>query len=253
MAESPDDEAEGDDRRRGVQAAETALAVLAALGRAGGPVGLGRIAAATGLAPAKAHRYMVSLIAAGMAVQRPDGAYDLGEGAARLGLAAVARVDPVNRAADALPGLVAATGCTAMLSVWGPAGPTVVRWEKASPQLITALGVGAVLPLTGSATGLAFLAWLPERLLAERLAAEAPDLTGPRLAARRAELRAGWITRAAGSYIPGLHALAVPVLDLTGRAEAVVTLVSNRADALAPGSPAEAALAGFGGGPPAAG
>lgn len=237
---------DGDDRRRGVQAAEVALAVLDALGRAGGPVGLTHLAEAVNLAPAKAHRYLVSLIAAGMAVQRADGAYDLGEGAARLGMAAVARVDPVNRAADALPGLVAASGCTAMLSVWGPAGATVVRWEKASPQLITALGVGAVLPLVTSATGLAFLAWLPDRLLAERLAAEAPDMTGAALAGQRARLRAGWITRASGSFIPGLHALAVPVLDLAGQAAAVVTLVSNRAATLEPGSPAEAALAAFG-------
>jgi DNA-binding IclR family transcriptional regulator len=237
---------EGDDRRRGVQSAEVALAVLAALGRAPGPVGLTQLAEAVNLAPAKAHRYLVSLLAAGMAVQRGDGAYDLGPGAARLGLAAAARVDPVNRAADALPGLVAATGCSAMLSVWGPAGATVVRWEKASPQLITALGVGSVLPLTTSATGLAFLAWLPERLLADRLAIEAPGLTGAALATQRAALRGGWITRASGSFIPGLSALAVPVLDLTGRAEAVVTLLSNRPEAVAEGSAAWQALSQFG-------
>jgi DNA-binding IclR family transcriptional regulator len=236
---------DGDDRRRGVQSAEVALAVLSALGDAPGPVGLNALAALVGLAPAKAHRYLVSLIAAGMAVQRVDGRYDLGPAAARLGMAAVARVDVVNRAADALPGLVAETGCTAMLSVWGPAGATVVRWEKASPQLITALGVGAVLPLCTSATGLAFLAWLPERLLAPRLAVEAPDLTGAALQARRAVLREGWITRASGSFIPGLSALAVPVLDLSDRAEAVVTLVSNRPDSLATGTPARDALARF--------
>jgi DNA-binding IclR family transcriptional regulator len=237
---------EGDDRRRGVQSAEVTLAVLAALGRAPGPVGLTQLAEAVNLAPAKVHRYLVSLIAAGMAVQRGDGAYDLGPEAGRLGLAAVARVDVVNRAADALPGLVAATGCSAMLSVWGPAGATVVRWEKASPQLITALGVGSVLPLTTSATGLAFLGWLPERLLADRLGIEAPGLTGAALATRQAGLRAGWITRAAGSFIPGLSALAVPVLDLTGRAEAVVTLLTNRPEAVAEGSAAWQALSQFG-------
>lgn len=243
------------DRRRGVQAAEVTLAVLSALGRAGGPVGLGALAQAVGLAPAKAHRYLVSLVAAGMAVQRADGAYDLGAGAARLGLAAVARVDPLNRAADALPGLVTATGATAMLSVWGPVGATVVRWEKASPQLVTALGVGAVLPLMTSATGLAFLGWLPERLLAERLAHEAPGLSGAALAARQAQVRAGGVTRADGSFIPGLSAIAVPILDLTGRAEGVVTLVATDPVRLATGSPAETALAGFarayGGMPPA--
>ena len=237
-----DDSAEAD-RRRGVQSAEVALEVLAALGRAPGPVGLNALAGAVGLAPAKAHRYLVSLIATGMAVQRPDGAYDLGPAAARLGMAAVARLDVVNRAADALPGLVAATGCTAMLSVWGSAGATVVRWEKASPQLITALGVGAVLPLTGSATGLVFLGWLPERLLAERLSIEAPELRGAALTARRTALQARRVIRVSGSYIPGLHAAAVPVPDLTGRAEAAVTLVSNAAEMLAEGSTACRALA----------
>jgi DNA-binding IclR family transcriptional regulator len=234
------------ERRRGVQSAEVGLQVLAALGRAPGAVGLNGLAGGLGLAPAKVHRYLVSLIAAGMAVQRPDGRYDLGFEAARLGMAAVARVDVVNRAADALPGLVAQTGCTAMLSVWGPAGATVVRWEKSSPQLITALGVGAVLPLTTSATGLAFLGWLPARLLAERLAAEMPGLDTESLAARQGEIRRGWVTRAHGSFIPGLHALAVPVLDLGGRAEAVVTLVATRAEALAPGAAGHRALMGFG-------
>jgi DNA-binding IclR family transcriptional regulator len=231
------DAADEEDRRRGVQAAGVALAVLAALGRATGPVGLSELATAVELAPAKAHRYLVSLIAAGMAVQRGDGTYDLGPEAARLGMAAVARIDPVNRAADALPGLVAATGCTAMLSVWGPAGATVVRWEKAEPQLITALGVGAVLPLTTSATGQVFLAWLPERLLGG--AAEG-------LAPQRAAVRQAGLARAEGSYIPGLSALAAPVFDLAGGLVAVVTLVTTRAEALAEGRPAEAALRAFG-------
>lgn len=234
-----------DDRRRGVQSAEVALAVLTALGRAPGPVSLTHLAGGLGLAPAKAHRYLVSLIAAGMAEQRVDGTYDLGSEAARLGLAAVARVDVVNRAADSLPGLVTQTGCTAMLSVWGPAGATVVRWEKASPQLITALGVGAVLSLTTSATGLAFLAWLPDRLILDRLVLEAPGLTGPDLQARRDALRAGWITEASGSFIPGLFALAVPVLDLAGQAQAVITLVSNSAAVVGPGSAARSALKGL--------
>lgn len=225
------DPADGD-RRRSVQSAEVALAVLAALGRASGPVALGDLAAAVGLAPAKAHRYLVSLIAAGMAVQRGDGAYDLGPEAARLGLAAVARIDPVNRAADALPGLVAETGCTAMLSVWGPAGPTVVRWEKADPQLITALGVGAVLPPATSATGLVFLAWLPPRLLG--------GLTAPQVDGVR---RAG-VARISGSYIPGLHALAAPVFDLTGGLAAVVTLVTTQVAQLEGGETALRRLSG---------
>ena len=230
------------ERRRGVQSAEVAVAVLRKLAEAGAPMGLNTLAAQVGLAPAKAHRYLVSLVASGMVIQRKSGAYDLGPLAARIGTAALARVDHINRAGDALPELVERTGLTGMLSVWGAYGATVIRWEKATSQLITALGVGSVLPLTRSATGMAFMAWLPERLLSEAVAREAPELTAVEVASLRARLRMDFVTEASGSFIPGLYALAAPVLNAQRTVEGVITLVATDAGVIRADAPARHAL-----------
>lgn len=226
-------------RHRGVQSVEVAVTVLRALALAGGPLQLSDLAARVGMAPAKVHRYMASLVETGMVHHRGSGSYDLGPVAAEIGMAAVARVDAVNRAADAMPALVEETGVTAMLSVWGTRGPTVVRWERARRPLVTVLGVGSVLPIRTTATGRAFAAHLPDRVVRERLAEEAPGAAVDLPALRR---DADGLFVADATYIPGLFALARPVLDLTRQAVAAVTLISTDRDVLDLGGPAAARL-----------
>ncbi|MEO0382704.1 MAG: IclR family transcriptional regulator [Pseudomonadota bacterium] len=221
-------------RSKGVQSVETGMLILHAFCQARGPMSLTQIAQAVNIPPAKVHRYLASLVESGMVHHRKTGTYDLGRAAAEIGMAAVARFDVVNRAADALPDLVEATRCTAMLSVWGTEGPTVVRWERANPPLVTALGVGTVLPLLTSATGLAFLSWSPPRL-AEGLLPE-PDIAAA--ADMRDSIRTAGFAEAQETFIPGLYALAAPVLDLQGQAAAAVTLVSTDQTIIAANSPA---------------
>ncbi|MBV6657418.1 MAG: IclR family transcriptional regulator [Devosiaceae bacterium] len=225
-------------RSKGVQSVEVGMHILRAFCQEQRPMSLGEIAQAVDIPAAKVHRYLASLVGSGMVVHRQTGTYDLGRMAAEIGMAAVARYDVVNRAADLLPDLVEETGCTAMLSVWGSTGPTIVRWERASTALVTALGVGAVLPLTKSATGLVFLAWNPERLAREQVMAADLDLVRSRLE----KIRSDGLAKAEETFIPGLYALAAPVLDLQGQAEAVVTLVSTEASIVVDGSGARRAL-----------
>lgn len=228
-----------------VQSVEVAVRILSALADGGGPMALSEIAAQVGMPAAKVHRYMASFVETGMVDHRRSGLYDLGPMAARVGLAAVARIDPVNRAADGLAALVDETGATAMLSVWGVAGPVVVRWERARRPLVTALGVGSVLPVLGSATGRAFAGWLPERVVAEAMAQGGEALPAGGIAAFQAGVRAAGLALADRDFIPGLRALAAPVLDLQGQAAAVVTLVSTDAAALDPAGSEAAALRRF--------
>ena len=225
-------------RGKGVQSVETAMTILMVFSEVRGPLTLTEIGQRTGIAPAKVHRYLASLVDAGMIDHRKSGSYDLGRAAATLGTAAIARVDVANRAADRLPELVDRAGCTAMMSVWGTEGPTVVRWERSMPPLVTALGVGTVLPLLTSATGLAFLAWSPERLTGEAL----KDNDRSEVSALRKRIRSEGIAEAKETFIPGLSALAAPVLDLQGQAAAVVTLVATDRSLLEPTSTARAAL-----------
>ena len=215
-------------RGRSVQSVETSVRILRALARGGGPMALSELAAKLDMPAAKLHRYLASFVDAGMVDHRRSGSYDLGPVAAEIGMAAVARVDVVNRAADALPALVEDTGCTAMLSVWGSRGPTVVRWERARVPLVTVLGVGSVLPILRTATGRAFIAYLPELVVEEALLSDAEGGTEAEVAAIRNSVRETGLATADQTFIPGLFALARPVLDLQGHAEAVVTLIATQ-------------------------
>ena len=247
----PDDAlspAEADPPRRGVQSVGTAVEVLSALARGGDAMTLGEVAEAAGLAPAKAHRYLASLIEKGLVVQQGRAqAYALGRLAAEIGLAALSRISLVNQAADGLPDLARRTGLGALLSVWGPEGATILRIERSQRLGTTALALGSRLPLMNSATGHCFLAHLPERLTEAERARE--GASGPEAAAAiTTRVRVDGVAAVDGQFIPGLAAIAAPVLDAQGWPEAVVSLIGVDAGLVDPGGPAVAALKTYTGG-----
>ena len=231
----------------GIQSLDAALRVLAMLAESGGAAALSDLARACAMPPSKVHRYLTSFAHAGL-VEQParSGRYALGPGALKLGLIAMAQHDFVNRAADALPALAQASGMTVLLSVWGGMGATVVRWERAAQPAVTSMGLGTVLPLLNSATGRAFLAWAPRAMLQTALDAELarahqmpallPDATPDTLGALIERLRAQGYASVSGAFIPGLVALAAPVLDWQGQAQAVITLIGTDPAAQDPGS-----------------
>ncbi|MFN4100747.1 MAG: IclR family transcriptional regulator [Pararhodobacter sp.] len=241
-----------EDSASGIQSLDAALRLLAALTGRREAVSLSDLARDCGMPPSKVHRYLASFQHAGLVVQAGrSGKYDLGPGAIRLGLSALARHDFVNRTADAMPDLVAQTGLTALLSVWGTQGATVVRWERAAVPTVTSMGLGTVLPLLHSATGRAFLAWGPQAPLQAVLAAELATATGdlPRDAAGVARMvapvRAAGYAGVDGRFIPGLVAVAAPVLDWQGEAQAVVTLIGTDPAVSAPEGEVVRALKAF--------
>ncbi|HUF20217.1 MAG TPA: IclR family transcriptional regulator [Burkholderiales bacterium] len=226
------------DSRQGIQSVEMAGKVLQALVARGQPMMLRDLAAAAGMAPAKAHRYLVSLIRMGLAEQIAEtGQYDLGGFALRLGLASLSRLDAVRLAAPVLAELRDATDETAALAVWGNYGATVVRWEEARRPVTVNLRVGGVLPLLTSATGRVFLAWLPESqtrtLVREELkaAARSRQPAGPRTAAQAAQLgediRTRGVSRVDGELIPGVAAFSAPVFDANGRLALALTVLGH--------------------------
>ncbi|SFU21927.1 transcriptional regulator, IclR family [Mesorhizobium sp. YR577] len=199
--------------------------------------------------PSKVHRYLSSFLTAGLISQTGrSGKYLLGPGALQLGLAAIGRHDFVNYAADGLAELCADTGMTALLSVWGNGGATVVRWERAESPTVTSMGLGTTLPLLNSASGRAFLAWAPAAATKAARDAElrrvkknpsiAPDLTptasGIDELVRKTKSQ-GYAS-VEGKFIPGLVAIAAPVLDWQSEAQAVVTLIGTDPEAVQPGS-----------------
>lgn len=232
--------------------------MLQAMANRHGPVALSELARLCHMPPSKVHRYLTSFQRAGLVAQAGrSGKYDLGPGAVKLGLSALARYDFVNRASEALPDLCAESGLIVLLSVWGDQGPTVIRWERAASPTITSMGLGTTLPLLSSATGRAFLAWAPPAPMQAMRDAElrrvrqkpaiAPDLTPTNDGLEKflRDIRGHGYAWVDGKFIPGLVAIAGPILDWQGKAQSVVTLFGTDPAIIQPSSDAVKHLMAF--------
>jgi DNA-binding IclR family transcriptional regulator len=231
--------------RRGIQSADKAAEVLMALVETGA-VPLRDLARAVDMPTSLAHRYLASLMASGLATQNAvTGLYDLGPSAIRIGAAAIARVAPLRLAGEAMAALVARTGLTALLTVLGDRGPTIIRWERSYVPFVTTLAVGSTLPLTGSASGRALLAFMPDRVtkkLIQLNASPNKNESAAKLAERFLLIRKRGFDTADSTVVPGLSAISAPILDLQNEAVASLTLVGAHADVVRAGSMAIAAL-----------
>ncbi|MEP7242744.1 MAG: IclR family transcriptional regulator [Gammaproteobacteria bacterium] len=230
--------------QQGIQSIEVGARLLQALAQATQPQMLRDLAVAADMPAAKAHRYLVSFARMGLVEQQAEtGLYDLGAFALDLGLSALARLDPVTIAAPALAGLCKETGQTTALAVWANQGATIVRWLGADTPVAASLRVGSVLPLTRSATGGAFMAFLPEETtsrwvkkeLAEQARKGLTPATQPEVDRVIAQTRKQGFARTS-EFIPGIGGLAAPVFDHSGAM--VLALV-----ALGYSKPFDAALA----------
>ncbi|MEO1017937.1 MAG: IclR family transcriptional regulator [Pseudomonadota bacterium] len=233
-----------EEERRGIQSVEVSAEILSALVRAGQAVRLKEISDIAGMPPSKTHRYLSSFIRSGFVRQdQATGYYDLGPTAIELGLSALARLDVLDQAQSAMKEITNETNTTSILSVWGPNGPIVVRWQRASSPFITMLGLGSILPTLTSATGRTFLAFLPKRLTDDivtrefaqnkRLGRPAKDATTKRdLKLVLEQVRENQLAWVDSSVIPGLKAVASPILDYQGEATAVISLLGSQDDLL---------------------
>lgn len=223
------------DGRKGVQSVEIAFAVLRELEGAQTPLTLGDLAQRTGLQPSKVHHYLVSLLRTGAAAQDAAGRYGLGPYALQLGLAALNRLDVVERSVEAAHAFRDDTGEAAFVAVWGNMGPTIVRYVEGARPVTVEARAGLVLPLLTSATGHAFLTWLPEAqwrpLAALERAAEATPGTPRRdpggIRDRTAERG---IATVQGDLLPRIAALSVPVFAHDGRLACVLTTLGWRGE-----------------------
>lgn len=217
-------------RRSGVQSIEIGGDLLEAMVRLGAPATLSDIAKAAGLPSAKAHRYLTSLCEIGLTLQHDNGGqYGLGPLALRMGLAAIAQHDIVERAYDVLVSLCNEFRTSGHLSVWSDVGPVVIRSAHGGPPVISPVAVGKVLPLQRSASGLIYLSFMPEATTSQALQAETANTTKNEKMLhdlRQITIKAGYAI-ASGHYIPGLCAIALPVFNHDRTLAAAITLVST--------------------------
>jgi DNA-binding IclR family transcriptional regulator len=200
-------------RRAGVQSVEVGAGLLRALADGDGPQPLGALARATGMSSAKAHRYLVSFVQAGLVVQgERSAAYDLGPLAVHLGLAALTRFDVLRVAGERLGALRDELDRTVSLAVWTDAGPAVARIELSGRPVTLAVRVGTTYPLRTTAAARAVA------LAADPGAVHAID-------ALREEVRSRGVATAVESFLVGVCAMALPLFDHDGSLAAAVTVV----------------------------
>ena len=229
-AHEPDeDENDAARERKGIQSVELAMTVLQALEQGLGPMTLTQIAGAAGMAPSKAHRYLVSLSRVGLIAQSPaSGRYDLGPAMRRLGVEALRRMDEVAWVSEHLPGLRDRTGHAVNLAVWGENGPVIVRWDYGSYALPITVRVGATMPMLSS-IGRVDLSCLPAALTGPVLAAQdaasgRPASSQPEIDDAVAAVRRDGYALTKDAVVPGVASVAAPVFPAAESLPLVVAL-----------------------------
>lgn len=244
------------DARQGIQSVEVAGPLLLALAKAPGPLTLSALAKNAGMPAAKAHRYLVSLIRIGLVEQdRATGLYDLGALALELGLVSLGRLDAVRLADETMASLRDATGETVALATWGNFGPTYIRLLQSRRPVTINLQIGSVMPMTYTASGLCFAAFMPEQetehlLQAELASNRSEKLDAPHTRQELAPLlqetrqhgmarvighldpaaaRAPGVTRSAERLLAGFNAFSAPVFDHDGKMRFALTVVGSAA------------------------
>lgn len=253
VAEPPDkgsdesDEGAGSEPlRAGIQSVEVGFALLAVMAMAPGPMMLRDLAAAAGMSAAKAHRYLVSFQRLGLVAQDPQSTrYDLGPAALRLGLASLSRLDPVRLARERVDTLLATTGHTMAIAVWGNQGPTIVHWSEAPQTVPVSLRLGDVMPLLTSATGRCFAAHMLgtggrdglrlQAMLETELARAQhhphPDVPQDWAAVQSllADTRRRGLARVVNSLVSGVAGFCAPVFDAQGHLALGVVVLGSLA------------------------
>ena len=221
----------------GIQSIENGTPVLRALVQAREPMALTAIAAASGMAPGKAHKYLASFIRAGLVVQHESGGrYDLGPFALELGVAAMRRINVVEIAQPILDDLRDLLGHTVSLAIWANRGPTIMRIAETPDLMSLTVRFGTVMPLLTSAFGRIFAAFLDRRLTQSQMQAELLEPAGfavnsglsnlDDIETMLAQFRARRMSVAENLSAPGRAALAAPIFDHNSRIVAAIAVIS---------------------------
>jgi DNA-binding IclR family transcriptional regulator len=221
--------------RKAIQSVEIGVRVLKALidcGKDGAH--LREVAEKSGLSRSQTHRYLLAFVNTGVVEQNAQSSrYALGAFAVRLGVAALARVDPVQIAGNHLAPVLEELQTTGLLSVWGSYGPTVIRWIDGGLPLFTSLHIGSVLPVQASSTGILFLTHCPRALTQPIIDSERARglvIDDKELEVQTVKAREMGYASTLGTVVPGLSAVSVPVFDPDNKLVATMSILSRVQD-----------------------
>jgi DNA-binding IclR family transcriptional regulator len=216
----------------GVQSVETGASLLLALAELGRSAPLKDIAAAAGMHPAKAHRYIASFIRSKLIARDIGGGYGFGSLAVRIGIAALTDVDIVRMAPPYIAALRTTIEETVALSVWGTYGPTFLYIEEAARTVLLSVKAGSVVPLLSSATGRVFAAFHAQHIVAQfikrELLASTPALNASAvLSAQEADSVISEVRRVGSAAVSGqvFDAISAPIFNHQNKLVAAITAV----------------------------
>lgn len=221
-----------------IAALDTALELTKIIARHEGKLSLSDLCRLSGEQPNKLHRYLASLKYHGFLIQSAEtGLYDIGPQAHALGLAALRRYDPLSGVRAAVSEIANGSGYLTNLYVWTSLGPTLVMTEPGIHPLPVALKLGTALPLSQSATGVVFLAYMPEEatrgVLARELEMAAHDGVEVQLDRLNAEVekaRTSDVYWSVNAVITGTAAV-LPLLNERGQLACAITTIMPRGSA----------------------
>jgi DNA-binding IclR family transcriptional regulator len=215
------------DRSGRIQSVDRAVALLRAVATMpAGDATLAALAARCSLNRSTAWRLLATLEDHGL-VERRDGTYAVGLSAARIG-AAFAADGLVRRAHPVIAHLATLSGETATIAVTRGTGLYYVDQVTAT-RVVSENWLGRQVPLHCTSSGKAYLAWLPDREVAELLPARLPRHTAATIVDRAELVRdlhdtvARGYAACAGELDHESYGVAAPVLD-GGRPVAVVSI-----------------------------
>lgn len=223
------DDSQVKDKRSGIiQSVTVAARFLDILANADGPLALSEIARRGKTGSPTAHRYMQSLISAGLVAQNElSGRYDLGPATLNIGLGALRRIDPVEVAARHMKTMSSKIAASCGVAIWTDRGPTIVRWYRSAYFSISTVSLGDVLPLDNSACGQVFQAHLdPEKVNAARKLQPAGFRGKTTSQSTLAAVRDAPLTELNEHLFNSLTGKAVPVFDAQNEIVCVMTTVS---------------------------
>ena len=229
-------------RAAGVQSFEVGLALLSLLAHQRRPMKITALAAAARMPPAKAHRYLASLVRSGYASQNPDtGLYSTGPAALDFSLSCLSTIEPIEIATAEAVELVPQDQPHG-----GLVGLGLLRSDGGALGAAAAAGDGEHRTRFGvPADGVRHRARLRRLLRRSRHPAapasakrrwrpatgsHCPALTAKHLQESIEQVRRRGIARARGDFMSGLSAFAAPILDHRDRLVLAMTVLDYSRD-----------------------
>lgn len=214
---------------KGIQSVEYAFEIIESFLEIGRPATLGEAAAHTGIAKSKLHKYLTSFVRLEVIKQDNSGRYSSGPKLLELGLGILGRMDIISVAEPDLQLLRAESGEAAALALWTAKGPFITRFLPSPKPAAFAMRVGFYAPVTASATGQCFAAFLPEKAYSHLLDFELGNDEKTRkifIDSLANVASCGYSTRLLpNKNIPGAKAFASPIFNGSGNVHASILLI----------------------------